>query len=122
MPVTIAGATAVVVISEPVSVKTLSDGPMQTCSGNKGNADTQQHFGASSHGLYILWVLVKIISQVFFFLIRAVTLHVIVVTLMATPPSPVTAAAEEAKKQAYKKEKEKYFEQKERDGEKYESG
>jgi len=110
VPVTIAAATAVVVISEPVSVKTLSDRPVQTCGGNKGNADTHQHFGASSHGLYILWVLVKIISQVFFFLIGAITLHVTVVALVATPTSPVTSAAEEAKKQAYKKEKEKHFE------------
>lgn len=110
MPVAIAAATAVVVISEPVSVKPLSNGPVQTCGGNEGNADTQQQFGASSHGLYILWVLVKIISQVFFFLIGAVTLHVIVVALMATPPSSVTAAAQQTEKQAYKKEKEKHFE------------
>jgi len=109
MPVAIAAATTMVIIPEPVSVKPLAYGPVQTCSGNEGNADTQQHFGASSHGLYILWVLVKIISQVLFFLIGTVTMHVIVVTLVATPSS-VTSAAQQTEKQAYKKEKEKHFE------------
>jgi hypothetical protein len=121
MPVAIAAATAVVVIPEPVSVKPLSDGPVQTCGSNKGDTDTEQHFGASSHGLNILRILVKIISQVLFFLVGAVMMHVIVVALMPAPSSPVTAA-QQTEKQAYKKEKEKHFEQKERDGEKYEAG
>ena len=47
--------------AESSLMKTISYCEMQTCCCDERDSHAHQHFCASSHGLYILWILIKMI-------------------------------------------------------------